>query len=111
MVCTVFRCYAALGDVSKARYLKEVDRLAEQITRETVSSNISVVTAMHTMGIQGQKGSGHYLVQERLAVLTKQFKKAEQLLLERVSEHACCNASYNTTMCYRVRYNRQWTCT
>lgn len=31
-----FRCYAALGDVSKARYLRELSTLAHKIQTETV---------------------------------------------------------------------------
>ena len=34
--------------------------------------------------VQGQDGSSHYLVQAKLAILSKQFKLAESLLLERV---------------------------
>ena len=33
---------------------------------------------------QGQDGSSHFLVQAKLAVLAKQFKQAEAILLERV---------------------------
>lgn len=36
------RCYAALGDVSKARYLEKAIELAEKIEAETVSRGISV---------------------------------------------------------------------
>ena len=35
-----FRCYAALGDVSKARYLRELSALAHKLQTETVR-NIS----------------------------------------------------------------------
>ena len=35
-VC-VCRCYAALGDVAKVRYLREVSKLAEKMRIETVS--------------------------------------------------------------------------
>ena len=31
------RCYAALGDISKARYLKKVNQLAEQAAADMVS--------------------------------------------------------------------------
>ena len=80
------RCYAALGDVSKSRYLREVGRLAEQITRETVNTHTYTLMSFRVclLCCQGQEGSGHYLVQARLAVLNKQFKQAEQLLMERV---------------------------
>lgn len=35
---TLCRCYAALGDVAKARYLGKVIELADKIEAETVSS-------------------------------------------------------------------------
>ena len=35
----VSRCYAALGDVAKARYLREVGKLADKIHTETVSTH------------------------------------------------------------------------
>ena len=38
----VYRCYAALGDVAKARYLGKVIELAEKIEAETVS--VCIVT-------------------------------------------------------------------
>ena len=38
-VCIVSRCYAALGDVAKARYLREVGKLADKIHTETVSTH------------------------------------------------------------------------
>jgi len=33
----MFRCYAALGDISKTRYLKNLNEMADQYTAETVS--------------------------------------------------------------------------
>ena len=36
------RCYAAVGDVSKARYLKDVNQLANKITSETVRNTVHV---------------------------------------------------------------------
>ena len=46
---------------------------------------------------QGQSdGTLHYLVQAKLAVLNKQFKQAEAILLERVSPPT------KTTTCYRL---------
>ncbi|XP_019854623.1 PREDICTED: intraflagellar transport protein 172 homolog isoform X2 [Amphimedon queenslandica] len=60
------RCYAAVRDVSKARYLKDVNQLANKITTET-----------------GHDGSKHYLIQAKVAILNKQFKTAERLLLEK----------------------------
>ena len=32
------RCFAALGDISKARYLKETNRMAAALTKQTVST-------------------------------------------------------------------------
>ena len=32
------RCFAALGDVSKVRYLQEINDLADRVEMETVSS-------------------------------------------------------------------------
>eukprot|EP00795_Rhopilema_esculentum_P007500 gene7500-13279_t len=59
------RCYAALGDVSKARFLHQVNELVDDIESKT-----------------GMDGSRHPLVQAKLAVLNKQFKKAEGIYLE-----------------------------
>jgi intraflagellar transport protein 172 len=50
------RCFAALGDVSKARFLHDVNQISAD--------------------------PRHPLVQARIAVLHKQFKRAESLLLE-----------------------------
>lgn len=33
----IFRCFSALGDIAKARYMKETFRLAEEISRTKVS--------------------------------------------------------------------------
>ena len=41
------------------------------------------------MLVQGQDGSAHYLVQSKLAILSKQFKLAESILLERVGTLTC----------------------
>ena len=58
------RCYAALGNVPKANYLRGVNKLIRQYEEET-------------------KGDGYsyYLVQARLATLNKDFSKAEVILL------------------------------
>ena len=61
----LFRCFAALGDVSKARFLHQVNDLVDDIESKT-----------------GMDGSRHPLVQAKLAVLNKQFKKAEGIYLE-----------------------------
>ena len=34
--CYLFRCFAALGDVSKVRYLQEINSLSDRIESETV---------------------------------------------------------------------------
>ena len=44
-------------------------------------TEVSVCICPH---IKGQDGSQHYLVQAKLAVLNKQFKEAEHILVERV---------------------------
>lgn len=36
------RCCAALGDVAKARYLREVSSLADKINMETVSDSLKL---------------------------------------------------------------------
>lgn len=56
------RCYAALGNVSKARFLREVNDLALDQSVED--------------------GYDHPVVRARLALLNKHFKLAESLLLE-----------------------------
>lgn len=38
----VCRCYAALGDVPKVRYLREVGKLADKMSLETVSYTYSI---------------------------------------------------------------------
>jgi len=32
-----YRCYSALGDIAKARYMKETFRIAEEVAKNTVS--------------------------------------------------------------------------
>jgi len=59
------RCFAAVGDAAKARYLHKVVNLMADLQAET-----------------GQVSLSHFRVQARLAVLNKQFKKAELLLLQ-----------------------------
>ena len=87
MAC--IRCYAALGDVAKARYLGKVIELVDKVEAETVSTNASVRSCSPSLAEQGQTdGTEHYLVQAKLAILSKQFKQAEAILLERVSEIA-----------------------
>ncbi|KAG1667872.1 Intraflagellar transport protein 172 [Nymphon striatum] len=59
------RCFAAIGDVSKSRYLKQVMDEAENISKST-----------------GSDGFDFYKVRAKLAMLGKNFKDAESLYLE-----------------------------
>ncbi|XP_074640366.1 intraflagellar transport protein 172 homolog [Tubulanus polymorphus] len=59
------RCFAALGDVSKAKYLQETNKIAAE--------------AAKTMG---GNGFDHYKVRARMAILDKKFKQAEGIYLE-----------------------------
>eukprot|EP00854_Cymbomonas_tetramitiformis_P006568 gene6568-7868_t len=60
------RCYAALGDVAKARFLHKINKQAEAVAKE--------------MG--GGDGLDHYSVRAKLDMLNKQYKLAENVLLE-----------------------------
>ena len=59
------RCYAALGDVARARYLRKTHRIAEMAGNGNA-----------------QDGMSHYMVRAKLAVLGKKFKQAEMTYLE-----------------------------
>ncbi|EDV25844.1 uncharacterized protein TRIADDRAFT_24195 [Trichoplax adhaerens] len=59
------RCFTALGDVSKARYLRSVNELSDRLKEEV-----------------GGDGTDHSLVKAKLAVLEKDFKLAETFYLE-----------------------------
>ncbi|XP_078598147.1 intraflagellar transport protein 172 homolog [Branchiostoma floridae x Branchiostoma japonicum] len=59
------RCYAALGDVAKAKYLQDVNKLAEKAAED-----------------MGGDGMDHYVVRAKLAMLDKQFGQAEAIYLE-----------------------------
>ncbi|KAK3767076.1 hypothetical protein RRG08_017951 [Elysia crispata] len=59
------RCYSALGNIAKARYLKETLRIAEEVAKQT-----------------GGDGYHHYKVRARLAISDKKFKEAEYIYLE-----------------------------
>ena len=59
------RCYSALGDIPKSRYLHQLNKLALNYQNET-----------------GKNGVDYYRVQAKLAVLEKQFYKAEQIYLD-----------------------------
>jgi len=58
------RCYSALGNIPKAKYLHGVNKLIEQFEEKTKSD-----------------GSNFYLVQAKLAILDKDFHRAEAILL------------------------------
>ncbi|KAG7173582.1 Intraflagellar transport protein 172-like [Homarus americanus] len=59
------RCFAALGDVSKVRYLQGINQIRQEY-QET----------------RGEDGIQEYEVQARLAILDKQFKTAESIYLD-----------------------------
>lgn len=59
------QCFAALGNVSKARFLHKVNKLAEKHHEET-----------------GQSGFNYYIVQAKLAMLDKQYHRAEAIFLD-----------------------------
>ncbi|XP_016326231.1 intraflagellar transport protein 172 homolog [Sinocyclocheilus anshuiensis] len=59
------RCFAALGDVSKARFLNETNKIADSVSKE-----------------YGGDGTDHYQVKARLAMLDKNFKLAEMYYME-----------------------------
>ncbi|KAG7460913.1 hypothetical protein MATL_G00203920 [Megalops atlanticus] len=59
------RCFAALGDVSKARFLNETNKIADQVSKE-----------------YGGDGTEHYQVKARLAMLDKNYKLAEMHFME-----------------------------
>ncbi|KAJ8009128.1 hypothetical protein DPEC_G00085660 [Dallia pectoralis] len=59
------RCFAALGDVSKARFLNETNKIADQVSKES-----------------GGDGTEFYQVKARLAMLDKNYKLAEMYFME-----------------------------
>jgi intraflagellar transport protein 172 len=59
------RCYAALGDVAKTRYLRNLNELAEELHLDQNSLE------------------DHYMIRAKLAVLDRQFDVAESIFLER----------------------------
>ncbi|KAJ3373895.1 hypothetical protein GGF31_008780 [Allomyces arbusculus] len=61
------RCFAALGDMAKAQYLRQVTDLAEQLQR------MDPTLIDPTM---------HFQVRAKLAVMDKEFKSAERIYLE-----------------------------
>ena len=58
------RCFAALGNAPKAKYLHSVNKLIKQFEEKTKNN-----------------GSGFYLVQAKLAMLDKDFHRAEAILI------------------------------
>uniref|UniRef100_A0A2K5EYN7 Intraflagellar transport protein 172 homolog n=1 Tax=Aotus nancymaae TaxID=37293 RepID=A0A2K5EYN7_AOTNA len=59
------RCFCALGQVAKARFLHETNEIADQVSRE-----------------YGGEGTDFYQVRARLAMLEKNYKLAEMIFLE-----------------------------
>jgi intraflagellar transport protein 172 len=59
-------CYAALGNISKAGYLRKIMRIIEKYQSETGRND----------------GISFYKVQAKLAILEKQFHRTESILLE-----------------------------
>jgi len=59
------RCYAVLGDISKSRYLHKVNRLITDHAAEV-----------------GGDGTNYYMAQAKMAMLAKQFQRAEAILLD-----------------------------
>jgi intraflagellar transport protein 172 len=59
------RCSAAVGDVAKASYLRELRKIASYAEAET-----------------GRDGTDHVMVRAKLAVLNKEFKLAESIFME-----------------------------
>ncbi|OWF38575.1 intraflagellar transport protein 172 homolog [Mizuhopecten yessoensis] len=59
------RCYSALGDIAKARYMKETFRIAEEIAQST-----------------GGDGFSNYRVRARFSIMEKRYKEAEGIYLE-----------------------------
>ncbi|XP_060165824.1 intraflagellar transport protein 172 homolog isoform X5 [Globicephala melas] len=59
------RCFSALGHVAKARFLRETNEIADQVSRE-----------------YGGEGTDFYQVRARLAMLEKNYKLAEMIFLE-----------------------------
>lgn len=57
-----------MGDVARARYLREVNKIVSYVAAET-----------------GRDGSEHFMVRAKLAVLNKEFKLAESIFMEQVT--------------------------
>jgi intraflagellar transport protein 172 len=59
------RCFAVLGDIAKSRYLHKVNRLVQEHQQEV-----------------GGDGFSNYMAQAKMAMLAKQFQRAEAILLD-----------------------------
>lgn len=59
------RCFAALGDVAKVRYLQDINAIRERIQMSS-----------------GEDGIDNFEVQAKLSVLNQQFKTAEGIYLD-----------------------------
>merc|ERR1719181_504699 len=59
------RCYAILGDIAKSRYLHKVNSLIQDHAAEV-----------------GGDGTDYYMAQAKMAMLSKQFQRAEAILLD-----------------------------
>ena len=59
------RCCAALGDTSRAMFLRKVNQIADEAQRAGL-----------------EDGNEHFMVKARMAMLDKQFDRAETILLE-----------------------------
>lgn len=59
------RCYAAIGDVAKLRYIKKLNKIGKRFKEET-----------------GKESNESYVVQAKLSMLEKKYHKAEAVLLQ-----------------------------
>ena len=59
-------CYASLGDICRAKYLRKINKMIWKHQTETGTND----------------GINYYKVQAKLAVLNKEFKRAEQIYLD-----------------------------
>ncbi|XP_039273606.2 intraflagellar transport protein 172 homolog [Styela clava] len=66
------RCYAALGNVTKTRYLREINKMIDRYEAETENNGLT-----------------YFPVQAKLAILNKQYKTAEQIYLENGAVEEC----------------------
>lgn len=66
MLTVAEHCYSALGDLPRSAYLRRINKIVAKQEAESGKRD----------GLQ------HYKVQARLAVLDRQFQRAEQILLD-----------------------------